>query len=109
MVAPGRHGRWQRRDRRFVLREDLLPDVDSEGVPVTSALTKREAAVLALFETEGELNEGMMADYLWPLVRRPRLVTNSLVRKGMVTLGTWWDEGAGYELILTDAGREAIR
>lgn len=70
-------------------------------------LTKRESAALALYEREGELNEGMMADYLWPLVRRPRLVTNSLLKKGLFELGEWWDE-AGYDLRLTDKGQEKI-
>jgi hypothetical protein len=70
-------------------------------------LTAREIATLRLFETEGACNEGMMAD-LWPVIRRPRLVTNSLLAKGLVRLGGWWDE-AGYELELTDAGREALR
>jgi hypothetical protein len=75
----------------------------------TPTLTKRERATLELLAFEGELNEGMMADQLYPLVLRPRLVANSLVKKGLVKLGTWWDEEAGYELVLTDAGREAIR
>jgi len=70
-------------------------------------LTARERASLALFTTEGELNEGMMAE-LWPLIRSPRHVTKSLVAKGLVTLGQWWDEEAGYELHLTDAGRAAL-
>lgn len=73
----------------------------------TPSLTEREKATLRVFATEGECNEGLMAD-LWPLIRSPRPVTNSLQRKGLVTLGAWWDEGVGYELHLTDAGRAAV-
>jgi hypothetical protein len=72
------------------------------------SLTKRERAALELYQPHGELNEGLMLLELWPLVRNSRLVTNSLVRKGFVTLGQWWDEETGYELHLTDAGRSAL-
>lgn len=70
-------------------------------------LTKREKCALDLYVLNGELNEGLMAS-AWPLIRNARPVTNSLLRKGLVTLGAWWDEGVGYELHLTDAGREAL-
>jgi hypothetical protein len=72
----------------------------------TVKLTKRERASLNLFRETGELNEGLMYE-LWPLIRNPRLVTNSLLRKGLVEKGDWWD-GAGYELHLTDAGRASL-
>jgi hypothetical protein len=72
-----------------------------------TALTKKQAAALDVFNLEGELNEGMIYERCWPLVRNVRLVTNALVEKGLVTIGSWWDEGVGYELILTDSGREA--
>lgn len=68
-------------------------------------LTPREEAALRLFNVNGELNEGLMHD-AWPLIRRPRNITNSLLHKGLVVLGVWWDE-AGYELDLTPAGLEA--
>lgn len=82
----------------------MSPD---ETVTREARLTKRERAALDLFRTEGDLNEGMMEN-LWPLIRSPRLVTNSLVRKGLVTLGGWAGRNARYELHLTDAGRAAL-
>jgi hypothetical protein len=51
-----------------------------------------------------QLNEGLIADECWPLVRNVRLVTNGLLARGLVTLGDWWDEGVGYELHLTELG-----
>ena len=70
-------------------------------------LTERERTALALSVLNGELNEGLMAAE-WPLIRNARLVTNSLLRKGLVTLGGWWGVGVGYELHVTDAGRAAL-
>jgi hypothetical protein len=71
-------------------------------------LTERELAALRLFETEGECNEGMIAN-LWPLVRNARLVINSLEKKRLVSLGTYWGDDVGYELKLTEAGRGVLR
>lgn len=43
----------------------------------------------------------------WPVIRNARLVSRALERKGMVTFGVYWDEEAGYELLLTEAGLRA--
>jgi hypothetical protein len=69
-------------------------------------LTKKQAAAMRLFVSNGDVCEADMQD-LWPLIRRPRLVTNGLLAKGLVRLG-YWDDQAGYELHLTDAGRALL-
>jgi hypothetical protein len=68
------------------------------------APTRRQKAALGAYARNGELNEGMIADECWPLVRNVRLVTNGLIARGLVTLGDWWGEGVGYELHPTDLG-----
>jgi hypothetical protein len=68
------------------------------------APTRKQKAALAAYVRNGELNEGLIADECWPLVRNVRLVTNGLLARGLVTLGDWWDEGVGYELHLTELG-----
>lgn len=73
----------------------------------TPALTERERAALRIFDVEGSCNEGMIAN-LWPLVRRPRAVVNGLEQKGLVRLGSYWGDEAGYELHLTATGREVL-
>lgn len=70
-------------------------------------LTDKQEATMRLFITEGECNEGMMAD-LWPLIRRPRNVMNSLVDKGLVYPGPYWGDEAGYELLLTPLGGDVV-
>jgi hypothetical protein len=72
-------------------------------------LTRRERATVGIFAAEDECNEGMMLDNLWPLIRNPRLVVNSLRRKGVVTLGDYLGDEVGYELALTDVGHDLVR
>lgn len=73
-------------------------------------LTKAQRVALEVYNREGELNEGWLEEE-WPAIRNARLVANGMERRGLVTFGEYTgrfdDGGAGYELILTDAGRRA--
>lgn len=71
--------------------------------------THKQLAALGVYARNGDLNEGMIADECWPLVRNVRLVTNGLRARGLVTLGDWLDEDAGYELHLTELGQHWAR
>jgi hypothetical protein len=84
-------------------------------VPENGALTRRQEAVLKLCEREEAgpydddmANEGLVYEQLWPLVRRPRLVLNALVDRGLVELDCWIDEEIGYAFKLTDDGRAVL-
>ena len=70
-------------------------------------LTRKQRAAVGIFAAEDNCCEADMHE-LWPLIRRPRLVTNALVAKGIVTLDCW-DDVSGYELHLTDVGHELVR
>lgn len=74
-------------------------------------ITKAQEAALRVYLREGELNEGWLAEE-WPAIRNARLVAKGMERRGLVTFGEYTgrfdDGGAGYELILTDAGRAAV-
>jgi hypothetical protein len=75
-------------------------------------LTPKAEAVLHLFNRthpEDGVSEGLIADECYPVIaggRAVRMVVNAMQKKGLLTFGLWWDE-AGYDLLLTDAGREA--
>lgn len=73
-------------------------------------LTAGQRAALRVYNREGELNEGWLAEE-WPVIRNARLVAHGMEQRGLVTFGGYTgrfdDGGAGYELILTDAGRQA--
>jgi hypothetical protein len=76
----------------------------------TLKLTKREQAIMALFDggshwDEDDVNEGLVYDKHYPFIANVRLVTNSLKRKGLIEFGSWNDDGCGCDLRLTSAGR----
>lgn len=71
-------------------------------------LTDREQAVMALFSTDDFVDEERIGDECYPLILRPRLVVNSLCRKGRVRLGEFekYGDGRGYEVIPTPRAEE---
>jgi hypothetical protein len=78
-------------------------------------LTRKQTAVLQLAEREEAgpydddmANEGLVYEQLWPLVRRPRIVLNGLLDKGLVEIDAWIDEEIGYAFKLTDSGRAVL-
>lgn len=70
-------------------------------------LTRRERATIGIFAAEDECFESDMHE-LWPLIRRPRLISKALRAKGILTFGCW-DDQAGYELHLTGVGHDLVR
>lgn len=80
---------------------------------MTGRLTAAQREVLRIHDRVGELNELYVADESHPPIRNVRRVVNVMAEHGLLTFGEWTgpcqDGGAGYELHLTDAGREAAK